>query len=429
MKKIFLLLPLLLFAFTPSTLAAVNNGGLSGGCNVITDCGVDDFYAGKCNTHIEVLNDCAAIVGPGSNQLSFSCVQGCVGSCLPGYIKCGGVCVLPQADDGINDGNNDGKSCSAVSLTFNQCTGQCGSCAAGFELIKGVCMNLATVESRLSIVEIFAPKLLDFLENELSQLGAGVSGTNVIKALRAMIDADGATNADIVNFTTTLTNLLLSGGGNSIQCKDGEIAMADGASAGGWKCITPADPVKMDALQGVVTGIINVLQSIMTQLGAKDVLDIITILNNLFAATDPDQIIQLQKDLSSELKNFSIFLPSGGGIGSYVGKSVVAKKGNAGSYNLANNECSLGAGALAGSHVCSADEIIRSYNDPANAINPEAESLWFNNGPPGYIINVSNDCKGWNSISSTVFGSVWNATQKASYITSCDLSRKYACCK
>lgn len=117
-------------------------------------------------------------------------------------------------------------------------------------------------------------------------------------------------------------------------------------------------------------------------------------------------------------------------IGWYVGLSATAKNGSRSGYTSANNECLLGAGALAGSHICTAMEMISTYNNaPAGAIASLTESVWVNNGPPGYISNVANDCEGWSSSATTIFGYVWNGTVDSSYVTPCNEVRKFACCK
>ena len=55
LKRIFFISSVLLLAsvfMIPTGYAAVNNGGLSGACNTITDCGTQDFYMGACRDHI-----------------------------------------------------------------------------------------------------------------------------------------------------------------------------------------------------------------------------------------------------------------------------------------------------------------------------------------------------------------------------------------
>ncbi|MFH0838245.1 MAG: hypothetical protein V1880_03190 [Patescibacteria group bacterium] len=118
------------------------------------------------------------------------------------------------------------------------------------------------------------------------------------------------------------------------------------------------------------------------------------------------------------------------GVGMYVGMSASALNGSRTNYTIANDQCKLGAGVLAGSHICTAMEMIASYNnDPTGPVASLAQSVWVNNGPPGYISNVANDCEGWNSNGSTIFGYVWDGVKDSSYVTPCNLTRKFACCK
>jgi len=116
-----------------------------------------------------------------------------------------------------------------------------------------------------------------------------------------------------------------------------------------------------------------------------------------------------------------------GDSGRYVGSTPATYDGSQGDYSAANNRCVLN---IAGSHICTAMEMISSYNnDPSGPISTLVGSVWVNNGPPGYISNVANDCQGWDSNGSTIFGYVWDGTKDASYVTPCNLTRKFACCK
>lgn len=114
MKKLFPLLFIFVFtllSLTPNTFAALNNGGLSGECNTITDCGDQDFYAGSCRTHIA---SC-----PSNKAFSCSTSSGC-------------VCSMTD--------NNDPK-CSLQHRLFNNCTGDCGVCISGYTDVDGKCLE------------------------------------------------------------------------------------------------------------------------------------------------------------------------------------------------------------------------------------------------------------------------------------------------
>lgn len=188
---------LVAFAFmTPSGYAAVNNGGLSGPCNTITDCGTEDFYMGACRPHIETIADCG--IG-GWTNVSFSCDTGCTGSCGAGEIRCNGACITPLADDGDPDGVNDGKTCSAAGLGFDQCTGMCGACTSGYIMVHGKCL-----------------KPLDVVDDKVDSFSVGNPAYKIW---------DG----------TTLTETVHVG---NAGCADNEIPVSDSASPTGWKCGT-----------------------------------------------------------------------------------------------------------------------------------------------------------------------------------------------
>ena len=106
----------------PVAYADVNNGGLSGSCNVITDCGnTRDFYSGACNSRIGDVDDCS--LGTSWDSVSFTCNTGCTGSCDWPNIRCGSECQEPKDDDGddVGDGDGvvDGLTCAEAGLGFN----------------------------------------------------------------------------------------------------------------------------------------------------------------------------------------------------------------------------------------------------------------------------------------------------------------------
>lgn len=119
--------------------------------------------------------------------------------------------------------------------------------------------------------------------------------------------------------------------------------------------------------------------------------------------------------------------PVSGVVGLFVGATPAAYTGNqVAGYNKANQFCEA---AHDYSHVCTAMEMINTYNHNPTALQGQAESLWVNSGAPGNKQQVTNDCRGWTSGSSTLFATVWNTSKQSSYLASCDLSRKFACCK
>lgn len=140
-----------------------------------------------------------------------------------------------------------------------------------------------------------------------------------------------------------------------------------------------------------------------------------------------------------------------GVVGTFVGESEYTAPSN-GTFNAAsdylgvNKFCSQEGLAspnltLAGSHICTPDEMMNSYNHGTVDVSPvytysASKMLWINNGPPGYTANA-NDCNGWKSTTvgtdpeSPNFGAVWNftSTAKAGGLTPCKIGKKFACCK
>ncbi len=368
----------------PSSYAAVDNGGLSGPCNTITDCGVQDFFNGECRDHIETVADCN--IGGWTNY-NFSCTSGCSGSCGTGEIRCGSACVAPQVDDGDPDGVNDGLNCANAGYGFDQCTGQCTSCTGGYTVVDGKCL-----------------KPLEVVDDMIDARSVGNSAYKIW---------DGTDLTEVVHL-------------NNTGCADEQIAVSDVAEATGWKC--EDKPVITASLRDSVDGIIDFLETLMTELGVNvpNITDIVTALTNLADGGTPVQIAQYKADLVTALTAFALPPPvSDGYFGVYTGSTASTYNGNQGSYEAANAFCDADH---SGSHICTALEMVNSYNNLPGAITGLAESVWVNNGPPGYISNVTNDCSGWKSNGSTIFGYVWDGTQDASFVTPCNLMRKFACC-
>ncbi len=125
--------------------------------------------------------------------------------------------------------------------------------------------------------------------------------------------------------------------------------------------------------------------------------------------------------------------PVTGVVGQFVGVTGAPDvyDGSPSGYFNVNALCRVGAGALAGSHICTAMEMISSYNAGNPDVVAQTGNAWINNGPPGYISNVVNDCTGWTSTSATVFGSIWKFDNPDSAsISPCNIATlPFACCK
>lgn len=119
--------------------------------------------------------------------------------------------------------------------------------------------------------------------------------------------------------------------------------------------------------------------------------------------------------------------PVSGVVGLFVGATSNAYDGIAMmSYATANAECEK---EYDYSHICTPMEMINTLNHNPAALQGIAQSFWLNSGNPGNLEMTNNDCRGWTSKSRNVFGSVWSGAKRQNLMTSCDLSRKYACCK
>ncbi len=95
-------------------------------------------------------------------------------------------------------------------------------------------------------------------------------------------------------------------------------------------------------------------------------------------------------------------------------------------YNVAKMLCNAD---YPGSHVCSANEIINSYEySPQKMLNLNSFA-WINNGPPGYDTVAANDCIGWTSSDPEYYGSFWDFESRSSFVTICKSQLPMACCK
>jgi hypothetical protein len=112
----------------------------------------------------------------------------------------------------------------------------------------------------------------------------------------------------------------------------------------------------------------------------------------------------------------------------YDGSLSPSAKGYASAQAICN-------GLSAGSHVCTAKEIINSseYASSGVPVLPTTGDAWINNGPPSYVSSLSNDCNGWTSnepstLGYSVYGSTWKFGSKYSLISHCVRKLPIACC-
>ncbi|MBN1258145.1 hypothetical protein JXA05_00085 [Candidatus Peregrinibacteria bacterium] len=184
-------------------------------------CSADKRYvAGSCKTETEArpsIQDCL------NRGRVFSCPAGCTSACSDSNKKnCNGTCITPYADDGVDDGVDDGKTCAAAFLTFNDCTGKCGSCSAGYELIGGKCVNLAMVEGRVASLEgvqlCFFNEEGKYVDPQGNSCEFDPSSINIrlnafSSALDALVQLVAAIFPNIINITdvTEIINSIIEG--------------------------------------------------------------------------------------------------------------------------------------------------------------------------------------------------------------------------
>ncbi len=123
-------------------------------------------------------------------------------------------------------------------------------------------------------------------------------------------------------------------------------------------------------------------------------------------------------------------LDAGGCFGrTYIGQTTGTYNGARGGYDDANALCDT---EFPGSHICTTQEILETIK--CNKVSlPTTGQSWISNGPPGYTARA-NDCVGWTSTSpsgaTTVYGAIWawDANGGVGWVTTCNMSLKFACC-
>ena len=129
--------------------------------------------------------------------------------------------------------------------------------------------------------------------------------------------------------------------------------------------------------------------------------------------------------------------PVTGVVGMFVGDSGDTYESGVG-YNAVNGYCEV---AVAGSHICTPDEMMNSYNHGTPGVSEiftyyddgGSPNLWINNGPPGFTASA-NDCKGWTEITAGSsqdpnFGAMWVFSKNLGGLTPCQKGKRFACCK
>jgi hypothetical protein len=102
--------------------------------------------------------------------------------CQSGYISCP-LCQLPKADDGDaspGDGYTDGKTCAGANRSFDNCTGQCGSCNSGYAPAGSGATQTCTPVNPMEVVKIGSSwygvesDLSNYSDYSARQIGGGL---------------------------------------------------------------------------------------------------------------------------------------------------------------------------------------------------------------------------------------------------------------
>lgn len=117
----------------------------------------------------------------------------------------------------------------------------------------------------------------------------------------------------------------------------------------------------------------------------------------------------------------------------FVGLSA-ANTGNATGYNGAKAFCNT---VSVGSHVCTVAEMTQVLADGAinfaSGQTPDYSGslgqVRVQQGAPGYVQTLSNDCQGWTSASSGGYSPVLITASKKFLIQDCSKNLEFACCK
>ena len=118
--------------------------------------------------------------------------------------------------------------------------------------------------------------------------------------------------------------------------------------------------------------------------------------------------------------------PASGVVGMFVGGTPNAYSGNIGGYEKANGFCAV---AHPDSHICTSNEMVNTYNHNPTALDGITAGYWVNGATPANLESFSNDCIGWSTDVSVAFGYVWDTNLRRGFVTPCDQSRAFACCK
>lgn len=476
---------ILFWVSVPSSFAIDFNGrsgALSGACAPAVTCVTagQDYYAISCKSQINAVADCAVQVGPLSSRQSygFNCTQGCYKSTAaecPNGLMIGGVCkpIFQVVLDGTLIKVWDKVAQQLVHLIHVPDAGCAANQVVKWNGIAWVCTAVGTTEiangaitgSKIAAGAVSRDKIAacsaagqilkwngtswacgpEAIPPSLSP-GDGITissstinatlGTSIstgeldANAVNTSKIQDGAVTTIKIADSTVSTNDLQDAGVTMAKIADGAVAAAKIGNA----AVTPAKIAACatgQILKYGATGWACAVDAGSAYTGVSPISVTGTTVSLNTTGCTTGQILKYNGS------TWACAADAGGTGGSsaspsvFVGVTSSSYNGSRGGYAAANNLCSGGSGVLSGSHICSPEEIIRSYSVTPAISFPSSGDFWINNGPPAYIENISNDCNGWQKDTTTIFGSLWAFGTGLNYsaIKPCSQSLPFACCR
>ncbi len=452
MKKLLPLFLLLAILILPQPAYA----GLSEGCFPIVECDPgEDYYGGSCQAHIETLANCPNPGAP-TKYPAFTCSAGCYEKTVsvpsppptcPGGIDFSGNClikldVLDDDADVDSVGNPAFKIWDGANLTemvhldTAGCTDDQTLASDSSELTGWKCEDkvlTGCADDQVAIADSGAPTgwscedqpsfLTGCADGEISvsDSGSPIGWSCAVGPVVGAVCADDqvaiANSGAPTGWSCADQPSFLSG------CADDQLAVADVASPKGWKCENK--PAASVSLKDYVDGVVDFLDTLMTELGVDNTVktDIVNALKALGDGSTPAELATL----ATKLLAFSIpSVVNNGYSGLYAGKTAGTYNGSQSGYEAVNAYCDA---FLTDSHVCTAAEIINTYNYDPTALAALSGPMWINSGPPAYTTAAPNDCNGWTNNTSSFFATSWNFDIDFGTASSCNLTQSFACCK
>ncbi len=143
--------------------------------------------------------------------------------------------------------------------------------------------------------------------------------------------------------------------------------------------------------------------------------------------TDTATIEDLTVTGTTILNDLIINGDKSGLIATFVGMTSGSYDGDQEGYKNVTELC---AGQYGNSHVCTAQEMINSYNKNVVPV-LTGKVAWINVAGPGNVSPAVNDCNGWSDDYSTgdYYGTAWVFDASAAGVAPCNATFSYTCCK